>query len=109
MPQHFADVLADALERAHILRVDFAKKVGTSPGFITDVMKERRTPPIDRIPAWSDVLGLKGSERERFLELAVITHIPTEARPHFLKILQRLDKLEALAQSLSRGEGKRDR
>ena len=109
MAHDFARFFADALDQAKILRKDFAVKAGTSPGFVTDMIQGRRTPPLERITEWAELLGLKGRKRETFFELAAIAHLPPLAQPHFLNILQRLDKLEALAQSLSRAEGKRKR
>jgi transcriptional regulator with XRE-family HTH domain len=109
MAQGFTDIFAAALEQAQILRKDFAAKAGTSPGFITDVIQGRRTPPMDRINQWAEILGLTGRKREAFFDLAAIAHLPPEAQPRFLSILQRIDKLENLAQSLSRAGGKRSR
>lgn len=75
----FGGFLAERIERAHLTRIAFAKAIGSSSGFMTDVIKGRRTPPLDRLDTWADVLGVTGAERQQFLLLAGLAHIPDQA------------------------------
>lgn len=40
----------------------------------------KRTPPLDRIPAWADALGLSGDARDEFIRLGHLAHAPEQVR-----------------------------
>lgn len=56
----------------------FAEAVGTSRSVITDVVKGRLRPPVDRLKVWADKLDLSGEKKEAFLLAGWLTHSPTE-------------------------------
>lgn len=73
---NFGDMLAARIEGAGLTRIAFAKEVESSSGFMTDVIKGRRTPPLDRLDRWIEVLGLSPKEADQFRFLAGVAHIP---------------------------------
>lgn len=105
----FGGFLAERIERARLTRIAFAKAIGSSSGFMTDVIKGRRTPPLDRLDAWADVLGLDGQERTLFLDLAALAHLPDEVRPRFLTIYQEHRELMAFKNRLESIENAREK
>ncbi len=54
----------------------FARACGSTAGFINNVCRDRRLPPLDRIDSWADALKLTGPEREQFLIEANLAHCP---------------------------------
>ena len=83
----------------------FARSVGITTGQITNVIKGRRTISSADAVAWADVLGLEEQERQRFLDLAAIAHLPSEARPRFLRIYEDYHRLLDLRDQLHAEEG----
>ena len=73
----------------------FARSVGITTGQITNVIKGRRTISTAAAVAWADALDLVGRERQRFLDLAAIAHLPEDVQPRFIKILDRLESIES--------------
>lgn len=49
---------------------------------------------MERLDAWAAALKLTEQEREHFLDLACIAHLPEEIRPRFEKILARIEAIE---------------
>ena len=70
-------LLFDRMERAGLSARAFARLVGTVPPRLSEIKKGRRFAPLRRIEHWADVLGIKDKkERERFIDLAALTHVP---------------------------------
>ncbi len=61
---------------------EFARSGGVSGPLVSQIMGGIRTPPLDRMQEWADILGLPpGSpERSHFLESALLAHAPPEVR-----------------------------
>lgn len=59
-------------------------------GYVSKVIKGQKPPPMDRLPAWADALELYGDERQRFMDLAAIAHLPAEVQPRFVALLRQL-------------------
>ena len=72
-----------ALDAVPISQRAFARKVGVSNAFVPLIIQGKRLPPLDAIPAWADVLGLKGAARERLIELAQLEHTPAAIRERY--------------------------
>jgi hypothetical protein len=75
---------------------EFARLVKARQPNISEIRRGARRAPKAGITKWADVLGLKGEERERFLDLAALTHAPER--------IQRLviDAEQTLGQELRR-------
>lgn len=76
----FAEFFAHHLLLSGMSRRAFASKAGTSAGFLTNICDGSRTPPLDRLNKWADLLKLSGSNRTEFMELAYLAHAPEEVR-----------------------------
>lgn len=90
----FSEVFERALDKAGFKQLGFARKVGTSQGFVSEILRGNRTPPLDRIEKWAEALGLKSEERVEFIRHAHLAHCPDTIRDDYLRLRARVDKLE---------------
>jgi transcriptional regulator with XRE-family HTH domain len=98
----FGDYL-DLLLKARGLSVRaFAARVGSQAGSVS--ISKRKTMNPDRMIAWADALDLDGEERERFFDLATLTHAPTYLVRRFHDLVSENRRLKA---SLAKGRSKR--
>jgi hypothetical protein len=66
----------------------WARMVGITQGFASNLMAGRRTPPLRELEAWADSLALADEERQRFLDLAAIAHLPAAAQARLVDLLE---------------------
>jgi transcriptional regulator with XRE-family HTH domain len=92
--QTFGSFLTEALTAARMEKTDFARRAKISKQFVSDLVRDRRTPPLEDVEKWSEILGLRGAARERFQDLAVIAHIPAVGRSRFLRFLELVDQYQ---------------
>lgn len=90
----FAEVFERSLDRAGYKQLTFAAKVGTSQSFLSQIIAGKRTPPLDQIEAWANVLELHGENRAEFIRLAYLAHCPGPIAEEHLRLRARVDKLE---------------
>jgi transcriptional regulator with XRE-family HTH domain len=66
----------------------FARLVGISKGWPSNMASGRQRPPHDetKLAAWADVLGLTDGERDEFIELALLEHVPERIRERYLSM-----------------------
>jgi transcriptional regulator with XRE-family HTH domain len=102
----FGKCLMDAILRNGISQRSFAERVGAVGPHVSQIVNGLRTPPLDRVAVWADALGITGQERQRFLDLAAIAHLPAEAQPRFLLIHEEYHQLLELRDQLLAEEGK---
>ena len=70
-------MLFERIERAGLSARSFARLVGTEPPRLSEIKRGKRLAPLKKIERWADVLGIKErKERERFYDLAALTHTP---------------------------------
>jgi transcriptional regulator with XRE-family HTH domain len=81
----------------------WAGLMGIGQGFASNVLSGRRTPPLDAIEKWAESFRLTGFERVRFIDLAVVAHLPAQAQPRFLAIIEEQTRLQAEIAGLSLG------
>jgi transcriptional regulator with XRE-family HTH domain len=91
----FGTLLDTLLERRAFSTRSFARAVKSSKSSISGITTGDRTPPLDRLEKWCDVLGLRGAERQHFLDLAALAHLPVEAQPRFLAWYEEYQELKA--------------
>jgi transcriptional regulator with XRE-family HTH domain len=91
----FGSMLASLLERRAFSTRSFARAVKSSKSSISGITNGERTPPLDRLEKWCDVLGLRGADRQLFLDLAALAHLPHEAQPRFLAWFEEYQELKA--------------
>lgn len=70
----FGRLLYAAIRKSGVSANAFAKSVGTSSGFLSNVYSGKRRPPVDRLGQRMDKLGLQGEERSEFLLQAHLMH-----------------------------------
>ncbi len=73
---HWCGLLDFHLKRLGWTASGFAVKVGRSQQGIHAYLSGRARPPLKQVPVWAAMLGLKGSERDRFIEAAQEAHVP---------------------------------
>ncbi len=72
--------------------------------YLSRVIANKKPPPMDRLAAWAKALELRGIELERFLDLACIAHLPSDAQPRFEKILARLEAAETALTQITKSK-----
>jgi hypothetical protein len=72
----------------------FAVKANRSQQAIHSYLVGRAKPPLDQVPVWAAMLGLRGAERDRFISAAQEAHTPPA-------VWHRLLELEAAAKSMT--------
>jgi len=92
----FGQQLRRWIQRRQITQKEFAKQVGVSPGYLSDVIRNRRIPRAERWQDWIRVLGLDRHESQHFTRLGILVLLPDAIRPHMQGILDRLAYLEDL-------------
>jgi hypothetical protein len=78
----------------------WARTVGITQGFASNLLAGRRTPPLKELETWADSLALAGEERQLFLDLAAIAHLPTTAQSRLVALLDDAAGLRAQARLL---------
>jgi transcriptional regulator with XRE-family HTH domain len=105
----FGDLLAKALDAAGYKQLSFAKKMSTSQGFIGDIIRGRRNPPLDKLEAWAAELKLRGAERDAFMRAGMLAHCPESVRGEFLKLSSRVERLEKTLAEYEKRHGAGDK
>ena len=77
-----------------------AERESSASAYLSKVLKGEAPPPLERIESWADALKLSGKERERFLDLAALGHLPDSSRSRFVKIYDRFQQQESLIAGL---------
>jgi hypothetical protein len=78
------------VERKHSVR-SFARLVKVTSASITTFKRTR--PPKKRIFAWADALRLTGPARQRFIELAWLTHTPAFISERYMELQSEVERL----------------
>ncbi len=80
MSAGFGSLLSYYVKAAGLSLRGFARIVKCSPTLPGLVARGQRRPPLDLINAWADALKLTGSDRDRFLELAILAHLSPDLK-----------------------------
>jgi hypothetical protein len=88
--------------RAFIREVVPASQEDSAQAYLGQVMAGKKPPPLEYIDKWADALGIKGTERQRFIHLAITAHIPREFQAVFVKILDDWARQKAKVEELQR-------
>lgn len=94
VPEPFHELLSRLLEERGLSKSAFARDVGISYSQVIRVTLGARTPPLEALPAWVDALGLKGTERGRFILAGQFAHAPEAVREHLARVEAELDRLK---------------
>lgn len=71
----------------------FARKAGISHVSVSLICRGHRTPKLGSVEQWSIILGLSGTRRSRFINLAALAHLPPEVERRFIRILDINERL----------------
>lgn len=67
-----------------------AENEDSGQAYVSKVLKGKKPPPLDRLDSWANALELYGEERQNFMDLAAIAHLPAAVQPRFLALLRQL-------------------
>ncbi len=62
--------------------------LGCAGPFVNQIIRGKRTPPLDRIDAWATALELDDATRASFRRLAAISHLPREVQAEFTELIE---------------------
>ncbi|MBA3700560.1 MAG: helix-turn-helix transcriptional regulator [Planctomycetes bacterium] len=71
-------------------QMDLARAVGTSSSVVSQACLGQRPPPLERMDAWADALGLDDRARAVFVATAQLAHAPEAVRQRVAWLEQRL-------------------
>jgi transcriptional regulator with XRE-family HTH domain len=87
-PESFCEHLRKALLSQQVSITAWARRVGISQGYASNLCTGRRNPALEQIDAWSDDLGLVGDARRHFWNAAILCHLPKAALPRMVELLR---------------------
>jgi len=93
----FAVIFQRALERSKLSQRQFALAVPCNQTLVSKVLRQERTPPLDRLDRWMQVLHLPQDERESFRLAALLAHAPPELVKMWTVMESKLAALERAA------------
>lgn len=105
MRSAFAAYLRGLLTERDLSARAFARLVGRSSGFLTEIMKGRQAPSDDS-ERWADALGLAGEERKRFLVMAGLARSPAVVGVYVRELEEKIRRLERAGGAAKAGRGK---
>ena len=80
MPTDFGTLLAKAIKDAGLSANQFAGLVAFDQPSLVKTIKGTRKPPAELIEPWADALGLRGADRQAFVEAGHLTHASEQVR-----------------------------
>jgi transcriptional regulator with XRE-family HTH domain len=92
----FGPLLKRLIDESPYDQAGFAEAVGLSRSYITDIIKERRPPPLDDVADWASKLGVTGKIAQILVDRAMVARFSPAQRLHFLRLLARLERLDDL-------------
>jgi transcriptional regulator with XRE-family HTH domain len=98
----FCELLRKSLLSRQISITAWARRVGISQGYASNLCTGRRNPALEQIDAWADDLGLTGDARRHFWNAAILCHLPKAAFPRMVELI-RADELASAAVLASDG------
>lgn len=99
----FGDFLNVRLAELGLWQAEFCRRIGSPAGWVQQIREGKKTPPLDRMKNWADVLLLKGTDRQRFCDLAAVMHLPEVARPRFAALVEATYRRKAKEPELAPG------
>jgi len=75
---------------------DWARQVGITQGYASNLILGRRNPPYDRGVAWAKRFKLTAGKRQDFLDLVALSHLPPPYRARLLRLKAENERLRWL-------------
>jgi hypothetical protein len=107
----FRTLLIHHITLNRLTHAEIGKAVGRTQSGVTQVVLGKVKPPLDDLDLWANALRLAGSEREKFIKLAHLSHVSdyTANMIHELErtLEQQGDQIRRLQAAVTRLEGER--
>jgi transcriptional regulator with XRE-family HTH domain len=75
---------------------DWARQVGITQGYASNLILGRRNPPFDRGVVWAKRFKLTAGEHQDFLDLVALSHLPPPYRARLLRLKAENERLHWL-------------
>jgi transcriptional regulator with XRE-family HTH domain len=85
----FHDLFAAAIQASGLSQTEIARRAGDNQSHLNAALRGKRAPPLHRVTAWADALGLNGLDRGAFLLAALRAQVPETQRKAFDAITHR--------------------
>lgn len=82
----FGQYLEALIAREGIAEKHWAARVDCSYPTLSGIIHDRRSPPPEKLEEWAETLELDGVERQVFMDLAALRHLPEEFRARFVSL-----------------------
>lgn len=82
----FGAFLVERWDKLRMSQAEFCRRVGSPAGWVQQIRMGVKTPPMERMERWADALELT-DERQTFLDLAAVQHLPLAVRPRFVGLV----------------------
>ncbi len=86
-------------QRAFIRIAEPTANEDGAQSYLSKVIAGSKPPPLERIEAWADALGLVGEGRQEFIDLAALEHLHTAVRPMYERIFSEHREFTAATKS----------
>lgn len=102
MAETFPDYLKRLIDARFKSRRDFIKaaqphaNVDGAQGYLSQVLSRKKPPPMNRLQAWADALGLSADTRQQFFDLAredVLDRAPNEVKELVASLRTEMEQL----------------
>lgn len=93
MASSFGAYLAACIKMAGMSRRAFARLVGYEHQNLAEVIKGKRSPPLERLDNWGEALG-EHVDPNALRDLALLAHSPLEVQRLVADLRERIAKLE---------------
>jgi hypothetical protein len=94
MKTHFGELLYDKIRKSGKTIPEFSLKVGIHKSILSKISEGGIAPKWERVLILVRYLELTGKERQRFLDLAAIAHLPPDVRDRFVRILDAFELID---------------
>lgn len=103
MKTPFGELLYEKIKISGITIPEFAIKVGIPKSTLSKISDGKLAPNWAKAIECADRLRLTGHDRQRFLDMAAVAHMPIEAQARFSRVL---DLLASVETNLSKTEAR---
>lgn len=95
MPRAWGLFLERTIRAKQLSMPEGAELLGLGKSALSQYYHARVCPPLKKLTAWADALGLEGKDREEFVVLGHLAHAPEQIERSFLAMLKEVEELRA--------------
>lgn len=82
--------------RSFIRAAESGRDEDSGVAYLSKVLAGKKPPPLDRVAAWAEALGLTAEDRALFIVLAHLAHGPEIIEAEYLRLRREVDDLRRL-------------